>query len=54
VYEKIFKVLIKKSTEYGLKLEPQYGYLDFEIGTINALKRIVSYLFNGEKWCSST
>ncbi|CAF1479614.1 unnamed protein product [Rotaria sp. Silwood1] len=22
----------KKSTDYGLKLEPQYAYLDFEIG----------------------
>ncbi|CAF0928726.1 unnamed protein product [Rotaria sordida] len=30
----------KKSTDFGLKFEPQYAYLDFEVGTINALEKI--------------
>ena len=41
VYEKIFKVLRKKSEEYGFNFEPQRAYLDFEIGTINALEKMV-------------
>ncbi|CAF2592455.1 unnamed protein product [Rotaria sp. Silwood2] len=40
VYEKIFKVLKRKSIEYGVKLEPKYAYADFESGTINALEKV--------------
>jgi hypothetical protein len=49
VYEKIFNVLKKKSIEYGTKFEPRCAYLDFEIGTINALEKAVSNLFEINK-----
>jgi hypothetical protein len=35
----------KKSIEYGTKFQPQRVYLDFEIGTINALENAVSNSF---------
>jgi len=45
VYEKIFKVLKRKSMDYGFNFEPKSAYLDFEIGTINSLEKIVSNFF---------
>ncbi|CAF0848187.1 unnamed protein product [Didymodactylos carnosus] len=40
VYKKIFNVLKTKANEFGGRFEPQYAYLDFEVGTINALENL--------------
>ncbi|CAF3896538.1 unnamed protein product [Rotaria sordida] len=50
--KKNFQSFKKKSTDFGLKFEPQYAYLDFEVGTINALEKITgltSMYENNEK-----
>jgi hypothetical protein len=41
VYEKIFKTLKRKSTDFGFNFEPKLIYLDFEIATILAAEKIV-------------
>ena len=46
VYEKIFKVLKRKATDLGWNLAPQHAYLDFEVGAINALEKVVSFQFD--------
>lgn len=42
VYEKIFKPLKRRSLDYGFNFEPKFAYLDFGIGAIKALEKILS------------
>lgn len=50
VYEKIFKVLKRKANEFGWNLAPQHAYLDFEVGAINALEKVVSFQHGSRIW----